>query len=356
MNDRRIPPVALSLAFGPGSPVPARLLELLGDAETVWEQTPFSLAFKTGLREKRAAFLKKRKHYFSLAAKHLEEAAETGVRLLLFQDKEYPKLLRYIANPPSLLYVAGDLRLLSGECMAVVGTRHASAEAMIRTRRLASQAAAGGKVVVSGMARGVDTAAHRGALDAASGGTAAVLGCGIDVLYPVSNRRLREDIRKRGVLVSEFPPGREPRRAYFPMRNRIISGLATEVVVVEAPARSGALITAMAALEQGRDVRVCGWERETARNAGIFRLLAEGAPLYPEGVADVPASFDDLDEPEQEAKILRFLQRGPASLVRMLFELASSPEEVVPDLVRLELRGRIRFRDGVWWPAEMSSF
>jgi len=353
LNSGQLSFLALSLFFGPGSPVPPRLLDIYGNGEELWGETPFSLSFKTGLQEKRTGFLNQRGRLFERAHEHLELVTGMGGRLLLLTDPDYPQLLKHIHAPPSLLYVSGDAHVLSGDCLAVVGTRHASAEAMALTRRLSRKEADEGKVVVSGLARGIDAAAHRGALDAKGGRTVAVLGCGIDVAYPAAHWQLREEIRKQGAVVSEFPPGWEPRRSCFPMRNRIISGLSGTVVVVEAPVRSGSLITARIALDQGREVKVCGWEKRTLRNEGVFRLMEEGAPLYQFRKRVRPGGEGILSAiPEQAARILRLLDERPATLSMILSSIQRRAEQVIPCLVRLELSGLVCFRDGSWWATE----
>ena len=185
----------------------------------------------------------------------MEEAyakmCESGISFVSLEDASYPKRLRHIANPPYGLYVKGCLP--QGETVAIVGARMCSEYGRTVARELGRMLAARGVGVVSGMARGIDAAGHQGALDV-GGISCAVLGCGVDVCYPKSSRALYEEILERGSVVSEYPPGTQPIPGYFPQRNRIISGLVRAVVVVEAKQRSGSLITADFALEQGRDV------------------------------------------------------------------------------------------------------
>lgn len=200
-----------------------------------------------------------------------------GLRILTLHDTEYPDRLRNIYDPPILLYVRGRLPLFDEEVViAMVGTRKASDYALRAGEQIAYQLASHGAVVVSGLAAGGDAAAHRGALRA-DGFTAAVIGGGHDVIYPMENKFLYEDIAVRGVILSEYPPGTRHEGKHFPVRNRIISGLSLGVVVTEAPARSGTLITANRALDQGRDVfaipgRINDWHCE-----GSNRLLRDGA-------------------------------------------------------------------------------
>jgi len=203
--------------------------------------------------------------------------AARNVRLLGVATSSYPELLTHLAVPPPVLFAAGPGDL-AAPGVAIVGTRRATEYGRGVARSLARDLAASGICVVSGMARGIDTAAHQGALEA-GGSTIAVLGCGVDVVYPRQNRRLHGEITHTGAVVSELAMGTKPEAGSFPRRNRIISGLSLGVVVVEAPLRSGALITASCALEQGREVFAVPGDVADGRSAGCHRLLKEGARL-----------------------------------------------------------------------------
>lgn len=211
------------------------------------------------------------------------------VSLLLLGGPDYPRWLSEIYDPPFLLFARGEVAAAAGDdlpMLAVVGTRIPSHDGRSAARRLGREAAAAGVPVVSGLARGIDTESHRGALEG-HGRTVAVLGCGIDTMYPAQNRLLAAQIIDAGgAVVSEYPPGIPPRQFNFPERNRIISGLSRAVVVVEAPERSGALITADYALDQGRDLFVHGVCETSARGAGARALAADGAVVV-DGMADV---------------------------------------------------------------------
>ncbi|MGE5815163.1 MAG: DNA-processing protein DprA [Acidobacteriota bacterium] len=200
-------------------------------------------------------------------------------------DPAYPSLLATIPDPPDELWLRGRVDLLSAEAVAIVGSRGASRYALEIAAALAFDLARCGLVVVSGMARGVDGAAHRGALDA-GGATVAVLGSGVNVPYPAEHADLLLKIASTGAVVSELPPGTPPLAHNFPRRNRIISGLSRAVVVVEAHERSGSLITARCALEQGRDVMAVPGNALSGRNRGSHALLKDGAKLV-EGVDDI---------------------------------------------------------------------
>lgn len=207
----------------------------------------------------------------------LGDCDRLGLRIITLRDTEYPDRLRNIYDPPLLLYVQGRMPRFDEEvAIAMVGTRRASPYAMEMGEKLAFQMAGLGAVIVSGLAAGGDASAHRGALRA-GGFTAAVIGGGHDIVYPRENRPLYEDIAARGVILSEYPPGTEHMGDHFPVRNRIISGLSVGVVVIEAPERSGALITADRALEQGRDLFVIPGQVGDRRCAGSNALLRDGA-------------------------------------------------------------------------------
>ena len=209
----------------------------------------------------------------------------SGIKKVFITDKGYPKNLKHIYDPPSPIYVKGDIIPEDDVAVALVGSRRASIYGLNTCEKLAYEMAARGITVISGLARGIDSAAHKGALKA-GGRTVAVFGCGLDCIYPPENRSLAEKIQKDGVLVSEFPAETPPLAGNFPQRNRIISGLALGVVVVEAARNSGALITANFALEQGREVFAVPGKVDSAASAGVHRLIKEGAKLV-EGVEDI---------------------------------------------------------------------
>jgi DNA processing protein len=225
------------------------------------------------------------------AEAELDALDRLGAQLLTLGEPAYPAPLAAIDDAPPVLAVRGDGELLSRPAVAVVGARNASTNGRNLAQRLAadlSEAADGTPyVVVSGLARGIDAAAHRGALDA-GGATVAVMAGGVDVIYPPENDALYADICATGAVVSELPPGRRPQAAHFPRRNRIISGLSLGVVVVEAAARSGSLITARLALEQGREVFAVPGSPLDPRSRGANRLIRDGATLT-ESVADIRA-------------------------------------------------------------------
>ena len=213
----------------------------------------------------------------------LGECYRRNIHILTYQDAAYPERLRNIDDPPLLLYYQGVLPAVDTEpVIAMVGTRHASVYGLVQAKQLGFQLGRLGAIVVSGGADGIDTLSLTGALSSGRP-VIAVLGGGVDVVYPAKNRSLFEDIRYHGCLLSEYPPGTPALGAHFPVRNRIISGLAQGVLVVEAPKKSGALITASRALEQGRDVFTLPANIGTATCEGNLQLLKEGAILVEEG-------------------------------------------------------------------------
>ena len=271
------------------------------------------------------------------------------------RDPAFPPLLAAIHDPPPQLFLRGstDATMLSAPAVAVVGARACSSYGRSVARSLARELAAGGLVVVSGLARGIDGEAHRGALEA-SGRTIAVLGCGIDRDYPAAHAELAGRIAENGLVISEYEPGVEPAPWRFPARNRIIAGLCAATVVVEARERSGALITADFALEEGRDVLAVPGEITSSLSAGTNALLKLGAT--PVAAASDVLELYDLDpaRPEAvalgpEAKSLLARLRGSAltgdELVRVT---ALDPGASAAALIELELAGRVTLEDGVY--------
>jgi DNA processing protein len=275
------------------------------------------------------------------AADQLTRAASRGITPLPFGDIRYPSRLAAIPNPPAMVWVRGDIEVLSTPTVAIVGSRAATRHALDMAKQLASDLAVGGITVVSGLARGVDGAAHRAAL-AASGRTVGVLGCGIDRIYPAEHGQLASEMEVSGAVVSEFPPGVPPLPHHFPMRNRIISGLAMGVVIVEAPEKSGALITASSAAEQGRDVMVVPGLVSGGRNRGGHLLIRDGAKLV-ESADDI---FDELGIAPVNAGKLRGFADLPDTAGFTVDELAAQtgelPNVVLAQLLEMELAGQIQ--------------
>ena len=251
------------------------LLEHFGQPDKAYFGESGEYALVEGMTRQGLAALKDKS--LAEADRILGDCERLGLRILTIRDAEYPDRLRNIADPPLVLYVQGRMPLFDDEvAIAMVGSRKASPYAQMMGEKLAFQMAGLGALIVSGLAAGGDAAAHRGALRA-GGLTVAVIGGGHDIIYPARNRGLYEDIAVRGAILSEYPPGTEHEGAHFPVRNRIISGLSLGVVVMEAPERSGALITASRALDQGRDVFAMPGQMDDWHCAGSNKLLRDGA-------------------------------------------------------------------------------
>ena len=253
------------------------LLRHFGSPEDVFYADAGEILLTEGITREQAKALED--HKLDKADKILADCQRLGLRILTIQDAEYPGRLQNIYDPPCLLYVKGRLPAIDDEAaVAVVGTRDCTPYGVACAEKLGYGLASGGAVVVSGLAKGIDAAASRGALRA-GGVTVGVVGNGLDVHYPYESRYLYEDIAAAGVLLSEYPPGTEPAGNHFPARNRIISGLSLATLVVEAPERSGALITAETALEQGRDVFAVPGPIDAPASVGCNRLIRDGAGL-----------------------------------------------------------------------------
>ncbi|MFX0544902.1 DNA-processing protein DprA [Roseovarius sp. S1116L3] len=296
----------------------------------------------------------------------MRAAQMAGARLLFVTDPLYPDALRDIPDPPPILWAMGDLGALARPKVAMVGARNASSLGTRMARALATDLSKAGYVVVSGLARGVDTAAHSATVE---GGTIAVMAGGVDVLYPAENAQLGNDILRCGVRLSEMPMGTVPQARHFPRRNRIISGLAGVVIVVEAAAKSGSLITARNALDQGREVLAVPGHPFDARAAGCNMLIRDGARLV-RSAADViealpavavpapaPSLLDMIPPAADEKRSLgetadlhrRILDRlGPSPLAedQLIRDLQAPVRSVAPALIDLELDGRIRRQAG----------
>jgi DNA processing protein len=300
------------------------------------------------------------------AARALADLRAAGIGHVALGDQAYPLRLAELFDPPPGLFLRGAeegalARLAEGPVVAVVGSRHATAGGLGHARALARQLAERDAVVVSGLARGVDAAAHEGAL-AADGTTVAVLGTGVDVVYPRRHRPLAERIRRRGLLVSEYWPGTPAAPWRFPARNRIIAGLAQAVVVVEAGQRSGALITADMALETGRAVLAMPGPAGAPGHAGCHALLRAGAALCESAddvVAELPQAGWGSGPSEApptprglEGRLYEELSREPLRADQLAAALAAAPAEVAAALARLEIDGHVLRGEGSrFWAA-----
>jgi DNA processing protein len=290
--------VVLAMTPGLGPRLRAALVERLGSPQAVLAASPSELRAVAGIGPKLcASLLAARQHvrpHELLAQWHSRQ-----MQVLAISHPDYPAALRSIPDPPSLLFVRGTLKPSDGLAIAIVGTRHATPYGIAQAQRLAGGLARAGFTIVSGLARGIDAAAHQGAL-AAGGRTLAVLGSGVCCIYPPEHTKLAEQVLAQGALVSECPPDTPPVAGVFPARNRIITGLSLGVIIVEAADRSGALISARHAAEQGREVFAVPGRVDSRTSRGCHRLIRDGAKLV-ETVDDVLQELGPLPLPTPAA-------------------------------------------------------
>ena len=359
--------LTLHLAPSLGSTSCRKLVEHFGSPERVLSATASQLKEAASrVRQKAiAALCDDSKEGLGLAARQeLERAEELGIEFFTIDDPRYPVLLKNIHDPPIILYVLGNTEALEGRGIAMVGSRAATHYGRDVAGQLAEGLARQGFTIVSGMALGIDTESHKGAL-AAGGRTIAVLGCGLDVIYPPSNHLLYKQISESGAVVSEYPLGTEPDNFRFPARNRIISGLSLGVVVVEATKRSGSLITANHALEQGREIFAVPGRIDSVKSAGSHALLQEGAKLVlninditeelvptmqiqpAAGLSQAAknsASMEGLSL--EEEKIYGFLDVYPSSIDEIIRQSGFTPQKANELLLMMELRGIVESLPG----------
>lgn len=339
-----------------------KLWSHFGDVKKIWELTPEELPALEGFNRKAIkSFLDKRGE-IDLAAERTR-VERSGAQVLTFEDKAYPPLLREIYDPPPVVYLKGQPLNNQEKTIAIVGTRAASQYGKETAHRLAKELAGFGFTIVSGLASGIDTAAHWGALEA-KGKTLAVFGCGVDRIYPAENRELAAAIEASGALISEFPLGMRTEKSHFPRRNRIISGLSLGVIVVEGRYDSGALITAKAALDQGREVFAVPGEIGGEGTKGPHWLIKQGAKLIEsvddvleefnlertislpksEPVLDVKPDYSSLSNDEQ--KIINLLSKQPKHIDLVAGETGFSISQLASLLLTLEIKKLIRSQPG----------
>ncbi|MGV2496450.1 DNA-processing protein DprA [Pelagerythrobacter aerophilus] len=331
----------------------AQLLARFGEAEAALEALP--ALGKRGGREYRAAPAGR-------IEREIDAARSVGARYLFHDQPGYPSLLAEIESAPPILIYRGDLTLAERPCVAMVGARNASAAAVKLARDFAAALAEAGFVVVSGLARGIDGAAHRGALPATIG----VIASGIDIAYPPQHANLQEEIASTGLLLAEQPPGTEPRGSHFPSRNRIIAGLAAGTLVVEAAPKSGSLITARLAGEAGREVMAIPGSPLDARSQGCNQLIRDGAVLvqaaddvvellsgfdgtprstFREAAPDRGYASDDFEDAEP-ADISDLLTTAPVPVDELVRQSGAGPAAVQMALLELEIVGRLQRHAG----------
>lgn len=327
-----------------------RLIAYFGSLADAWNAQPGDLAL-AGLDGRSIAALQEMRRARNLEAEY-DRITEAGVRIISRDDPVYPALLRDLPNGPPLLYVRGTLTENDRWALAVVGTRNCSSYGRDVTRKLVADLVAAGVTIVSGLALGIDAAAHDAAL-AAGGRTLAVLGSGVDQIYPTTNRRLGEALLNQGAIISEYPLGTLPVAANFPARNRIISGLALGVLVAEAGARSGALITVNFALEQGRDVFAVPGSIFSPRSEGPHRLIRDGATIVTRAddilealnmtnAVEQQAIAAVVPETPEEIALLRLVEAEPRHIDAITRDSMLMPPVVSATLAMLELKGLVK--------------
>ncbi|MBN1268470.1 MAG: DNA-processing protein DprA, partial [Kiritimatiellae bacterium] len=303
--------IALNMIDDVG-PVRVRaMVAALGSAAAVFEASEQDLLKVEGVGRELVGNILQQRHEVS-AADEIAAAQKLGARIITPLDDEYPEPLKSIYDPPLALYVRGTLEKKDRHAIAIVGSRRCTHYGRQTADRLGFQLAKVGFTVVSGLARGIDRAAHEGALKG-GGRTLAVLGSALDKLYPPENEDLAEAVAKHGAVLSEYTLGREPDRTTFPYRNRVVSGLSLGVVVVEAPAKSGSLITADMAMEQGRTVFAVPGRIDAPASQGCHRLIKTGAKLV-ESVDDILEDFDALIPPDRQREAREKTRRPDVAL------------------------------------------
>jgi DNA processing protein len=333
----------------------ARLIDAFGTLRAAWEAS-FADLRGAGLSDRAARALTERRVGIDLD-REWQKIERSGARVMTLADDDYPRLLREIASPPPVIYVKGSLTNEDEVAVAIVGTRRASSYGREMARRLSAGLASAGVTVVSGLARGIDGIAHSVSLEN-GGRTVAVLGSGVDQVYPPEHRTLAVQVEESGALVSEFPLGTRPEASNFPIRNRLISGLSLGVIVVEAPKRSGALITATFAADQGRTVFAVPGSALSQASEGTTQLLRDGAALAAT-VEDVLSELSlERRQVEMETRrllpaasgdeqaVLEFVNAEPRHIDEIALDLGMNISQLSALLLQMQLKGLVRETGG----------
>lgn len=355
LSEKRCLWLALVMIPGLGNIALKRLLERFREPEGIFEASLAELCEVEGIREEIARSIVK-KRAFGDPEKELRKAEDHGVRILAYTDPAYPGLLREIHDPPMLLYIKGKDIPDNRAFIAVVGSRNSTSYGQRAAEKIGQGLARRGLGVVSGMARGIDSSSHWGCLEG-KGLTIAVLGTGIDIVYPPSNGKLYDQIAEKGIIVSEFPMGSPPAPNNFPIRNRIISGLCRGTVIVEATKNSGSLITASLALEQGRELFAVPGSINSFKSMGCHYLIKQGACLI-ENADDILEALgmnypsvpktdtfremtpDGMDD--GESALYNIIGDYPVHIDQIARAGKMTPGEVSSLLMKMELKGFIR--------------
>jgi DNA processing protein len=354
--------LALALTPGLGSRLSGKLLREFGSPDGIFNASLTALEAQRLPAAVAQAIHSRRP--LSDAARELAKAQAIGCRLLTWDEPEYPARLREIYDPPPLLYVRGNVELLNRHVLAIVGARRPTPYGNQMAERLGKDLAERGLIVASGLARGIDASAHKGALNSSGGATIGVLGCGVDVVYPKENKRIFEQIEQRGAIISEFPLGTFPAPQNFPIRNRIIAGMSLGVVVVEGAEHSGSLITARLAMEFGREVFGVPGNATHEASFGPNQLIKQGAKLvtgWEDVVEELPTPVraelmpvESVSSEERAALVRQDLGPTELPIYELLSEDATrhvdelvdisglSSSEVLAALFDLELKGVVR--------------
>ncbi|MFA7406543.1 MAG: DNA-processing protein DprA [Anaerolineaceae bacterium] len=330
-----------------------------GDLSTAWH-APIEIFREIGLPDKVVTNIFELRRSLDLD-RYYEQVLQGDAHVLTLLDQDYPRLLKEIDQAPPVIYVRGSLLPEDEFAVAMVGTRRVTAYGQQVTRDTSTYLAGHGLTIVSGLARGVDALAHQHALQA-GGRTIAVLGCGVDVIYPPEHRQLVEAIVENGALISDYPQGTQPEGSNFPPRNRVISGLSLATIVVEAGERSGALITADFAVEQGRDVFAVPGNVFSPASRGTNRLIQKGAYVLvsPQDVLDLLdlSQVEDYKDARQvlpadttEAKILQVMDYEPIHIDELCNKTGLPVENVSASLTMMELKGMVQHVGGMRYVA-----
>ena len=359
--DELIDRLRLALVPGVGPRIRRVLLDRFGTARAVLQAAPSELLEIHGVGPKLTSKIAGACRE-SDAEREIAICREHGIQILTEAEAAYPKVLREIPDPPGVLFVRGELKPEDALAIGIVGTRHPTQYGLRQAERLAASLARAGLTIISGLARGIDAAAHRGAL-AAGGRTVAVLGSGVLNIYPPEHQKLAEDVLARGAVLSESPPRAQPLAGTFPQRNRIISGMSLGILVVEAGSHSGALISARHAMEQGREVFAVPGRIDDRTSEGCHRLIRDGARLVerPEDIleelgplfAAAPCADGQIvHHPAElllndlEQKILSAIRGDATSIDEIVAETGYSVPQVLSTMSVLEIRHVIRRLSG----------
>ncbi len=335
-----------------------KLIKYFGSAENAWHAKSKEISKVLSLSNKVSSKISEEKDNIN-PAKELDLLAWNKVRVLTINDESYPENLKTIHDPPPVLYFKGNIIEKDKNSISIVGSRKATYYGKMVAENLSKDLALAGLTIISGMARGIDTAAHRGALSA-NGRTIAVLACGINLIYPPENRRLAKEIEESGAVITEFSFSTLPERQNFPRRNRIISGLSLGTVVVEATEKSGALITADFALEQGREVFAVPGNINSSLSNGTHNLIKQGAKLvnnYRDILEEIPGIItqktntkginpEQFSLSEEDQIIYKIISNEPIHIDEIIEISKLSVSKVSEILLNLELKDLIKEIEG----------